>query len=207
MLDLSTVAKSVKNKLDDGGVWLVLLSVKNKDLTVQFDIVANTNDVTWNGKEFTAFPFSMDEVQESTKGSLPSFQLSVCNVERVVQSYIEGDVSHGSGWDVDLMVVHSSNLANNNPEVIYSFKTLSVTADENNVVFTVGMQNPLRQQFPRRRMMTNFCQNTFKARGCTYAGADTICGKTISDCRLKFPNSDRLPILVFSGIPTGSIYA
>ena len=207
MLDLSTVAKSVKNKLDDGGVWLVLLSVKNKDLTVQFDIAANTNDVTWNGKEFTAFPFSMDEVQESTKGSLPSFQLSVCNVERVVQSYIEGDVSHGSGWDVDLMVVHSSNLANNNPEVIYSFKTLSVTADENNVVFTVGMQNPLRQQFPRRRMMTNFCQNTFKARGCTYAGADTICGKTISDCRLKFPNSDRLPILVFSGIPTGSIYA
>lgn len=207
MLDLSTVAKSVKNKLDDGGVWLVLLSVKNKDLTVQFDIVANTDDVTWNGKEFTAFPFSMDEVQESTKGSLPSFQLSVCNVERVVQSYIEGDVSHGSGWDVDLMVVHSSNLANNNPEVIYSFKTLSVTADENNVVFTVGMQNPLRQQFPRRRMMTNFCQNTFKARGCTYAGADTICGKTISDCRLKFPNSDRLPILVFSGIPTGSIYA
>ena len=207
MLDLSTVAKSVKNKLDDGGVWLVLLSVKNKDLTVQFDIVANTNDVTWNGKEFTAFPFSMDEVQESTKGSLPSFQLSVCNVERVVQSYIEGDVSHGSGWDVDLMVVHSSNLANNNPEVIYSFKTLSVTADENNVVFTVGMQNPLRQQFPRRRMMTNFCQNTFKARGCTYAGSDTICGKTISDCRLKFPNSDRLPILVFSGIPTGSIYA
>lgn len=207
MLDLSTVAKSVKNKLDDGGTWLVLLSVKNKDLTVQFDIVANTNDVTWNGKEFTAFPFSMDEVQESTKGSLPSFQLSVCNVERVVQSYIEGDISHGSGWDVDLMVVHSSNLANNNPEVIYSFKTLSVTADENNVVFTVGMQNPLRQQFPRRRMMTNFCQNTFKARGCTYIGSDTTCGKTIADCRLKFPSSDRLPILVFSGIPTGSIYA
>lgn len=207
MLDLSTVAKSVKNKLDDGGTWLVLLSVKNKDLTIQFDIVANTDDVDWNGKTFTAFPFSMDEVQESTKGSLPSFQLSVCNVERLVQSYVEQDTTHGSGWDVDLMVVHSSNLANNNPEVIYSFKTLSVTADENNVFFTVGMQNPLRQMFPRRRMMTNFCQNTFKVRGCTYTGSDTSCGKTISDCRLKFPSSDRLPILVFSGIPTSSIYA
>lgn len=207
MLDLSVVAKSVKNKLDDGGTWLVLLSVKNKDSTIMFDIVANTDDVTWNGKTFTAFPFSMDEVNESTKGSLPTFTLSVCNVERVIQSYVENDASHGSGWDVDMMIVHSSNLANNTPEVQYSFKTLTVTADENNVSFSIGMQNPIRQLFPRRRMMTNYCQNTFKMRGCTYAGADTTCGKTIQDCRLKFPNSDRLPILVFSGIPTGSIYA
>jgi len=207
MLDLSVVAKSVKNMLADGGTWFVLLSVKNKDNSIHFDIVANTDDVEWNGKTFIAFPFSMQDVTESTKGSLPNFTLSVCNVDRIVQSYIEGDVSHGSGWDVDMMVVHSSNLANTNPEVIFSFKTLNVTADENNVTFTIGMQNPLRQQFPRRKMMTNFCQNTFKSRGCTYTGSDTSCGKTIQDCRLKFPGQTRIPALVFSGIPTGSIYA
>ncbi len=206
MTDLSAVAKSVKNKLDDGGVWLVLLSVKNKDNSINFDIVANTDDVTWNSKTFTAFPFKMEDVVESTKGALPSFTLSVCNVERVVQGYIEADETHGSGWDIDLNIVHSSNLASNTPEIQYSFKTINVSADENNVTFTVGMQNPLKQQFPRRKMMTNYCQNTFKTRGCTYSGSDNTCGKTLSDCRAKFFGSDRLPILVFSGIPTGSIY-
>lgn len=207
MLDLSLVAKSVKNSLHDVGSWLVLLSVKNQDDSIVFDIVANTDDVAWNGKTFTAFPFSMQEITESTKGSLPTFTLSVSNVERVIQSYIESDITHGSGWTVDMMVVHSSNLSQTSPEVQFSFTTLSVIADETNVTFTIGMQNPIRQQFPRRKMMTNYCQHTFKQGGCTYAGADESCGKTLANCRAKFVGQKRIPALLFAGIPTGAIYA
>ena len=206
MIDLSVVAKRVKNQISDQGCWFVCMSVNNKDNSINFDIVANTDDVTWNGKAFTAFPFSMEEINESTRGEFPNFTISVSNVERVVQSYIEQDSSHGSGWDVYLDMVHSSYLSSSQAEVSYHFKTLSVLTNEKVVAFNVGKPNPLRLQFPRIKMLPDYCQHTFKQGGCTYVGSDTICGKKLSDCRAKFVGQRRVPALLCPGIPTGAIY-
>ncbi len=203
MIPLSTATKQIKNALYDTGAWLLLLTLKSKDESVTLRICSNTDNVTFENQEFIAFPFSIDEITESNKGELPSISITMSNVQRLVQAYVEQDESLGSGWSVHIDIVHTSTLLR---EIYYDFVTTNVTADESHVVFQCGMQNPLRYQFPRVRMLPNSCQHSFKKGGCTYSGSDLTCSKTFKDCRAKFNGATKIPILAFPGIPTMGIY-
>jgi len=205
MIDISLAAKLAKNSLSDTGSWLVFLDIANKDKSIEFKIVSNTEDITRNSVVYTAFPFELNEMSEATKGNLPTLSLKVSNVGRLIGSYIETDPDFGSGWSVKLEIAHTSNI--NASEIYMEFVSLSSTVDENFVTFTIGMANPIRMQSPRRKFMPNYCQHTFKRLGCTYAGTDTTCDKTIVACRAKFAGSTKIPFLGFPGIPTRAIYA
>ncbi len=203
MIPLSNATKIIKNSLTNTGAWLVLLTLKSKDESVTLRLCSNTDNITFQTQEFIAFPFQVDEITESNKGELPSISITMSNVERLVQAYVEQDETLGSGWSVHIDIVHTSTLLR---EIDYDFITTGVSADEASVVFTCGMQNPLRYQFPRVRMLPNACQHQFKKGGCTYAGSDVTCKKTLADCRAKFSGAARIPILAFPGIPTVGIY-
>jgi len=206
MITLSEASKQLKNSLIQDGVWYILLTFINRDDTITIRIVNNPDDVTFGDNTFTAFPFKIDTITESQKGELPSIKLTLSNVDRVIEGYIEQDPDLGSGWSVHIDIVHESALTSGTAEIAYDFVTTSVTADAKSAVFVCGLRNPLREQFPRVRMLPNSCQNTFKKGGCTYAGADTECTKTLSACRAKFPNASKIPFLGFPGIPGQDIY-
>ena len=206
MITLSEASKQLKNSLIQEGIWYILLTFINRNETITIRIVNNPDDIVFGGNTFTAFPFKIDTITESQKGELPSIKLTLSNVDRVIEGYIEQDPDLGSGWSVHIDIVHESALTNSTAEITYDFVTTSVTSDAKSAVFTCGLRNPLREQFPRVRMLPNACQNTFKKGGCTYAGADTECAKTLSACRQKFPNASKIPFLGFPGIPGQDIY-
>jgi len=168
VLTISSIAKEKKNSLTDTGSWLLLIDLFNQDESVHISICSNTEDVTWNSTDYIAFPFDIDDVPETSHGQLPTIGLKVSNVQRIVQGYVENDPDYGSGWKVELRVVHTSNIESSTPEIALEFTSLSVGADESFVTFQLGMPNPIRMQFPRRKFLPNACQHTFKDSGCGY---------------------------------------
>ena len=206
MIPLSISNIELKNTLFDSGEWLVLLTFKNKDESIVIRVVNNPDDVVFGGETFQAFPFKIDEISESNKGELPKINITLSNVDRLVQAFIENDPDLGSGWSVHIDIVHSSALESGVSEISYDFITMGASATETSAVFSCTMPNPLRYQFPRIRMLPNACQHTFKKSGCIYNGPDESCKKTIQDCRLKFAGAKAIPFLGFPGISTGAIY-
>ena len=89
MLTLSAAAKLLKNTLHSDGAWLLLLEIQVAGLNDIIRVCRNTNDITWNGYTWIAFPFELGDISEDSKGTLPSVELKVSNVTRTLQYYIE----------------------------------------------------------------------------------------------------------------------
>ena len=83
MLSLSAIARKEKNELSTDSAFIVLLDIRLGEETVR--ICYNTEDVTWNGNLYQAFPFTIGEVTENTDGSDPDVELKVDNVSRALQ--------------------------------------------------------------------------------------------------------------------------
>lgn len=60
-LILSAAIAQAKNQLNDPGAWLVLLEINTPALEDPLRLVRNTEDITWDGETWTAFPFDLDE--------------------------------------------------------------------------------------------------------------------------------------------------
>lgn len=214
-ITLTQALVEAKNKIEQDDVWLVLLDLVSPDTLTEMHLCMNTEDVTIGGQLYQAFPFELDEIAENSSGGIGQFSLRVSNIDRVVQQYVEQDVTFGSGWTVTISVHPFSNVGA--PEIQHNFVSLNCTSDINWVVFTIGVENPLKAVFPRQKYSPSLCQRVFKdGIGCPYAGPDTECLKTIAACKEKFPNyatrvngsGDKigLPILIFPGIPSRAIY-
>ena len=94
MLSLSAIARKEKNELSTDSAFIVLLDIRLGEETVR--ICYNTEDVTWNGNLYQAFPFTIGEVTENTDGSDPDVELKVDNVSQALQYAVE-EANGGNG--------------------------------------------------------------------------------------------------------------
>lgn len=216
MISLSQALIQAKNQIESNEAWLICFDFVSPNSDLEFYLVMNNEDVTINGRLYQAFPLELDEIAENNTGGIGQFSIKVSNIDRVVQQYVEQDATFGSGWNVKISVYHTSQNGGT-PEIEHNFISLNCTADINWVVFTIGVENPLKAFFPHQVFSGGLCQRTFKdGVGCPYAGADTECSKTLDSCKTKFPdyrtrrNSSGqrigLPFLAFIGIPRRAIY-
>ncbi len=200
-LNLSALAILEKNKLASDGAWLVLLEIRiSASLIIR--VVRNTEDIVWNGYTWVAFPFELGDVNEDSKGELPSVTLKVSNITRAVQGYIE-QADGGIDMPVVLRVVHSRHLYATEPELEEIFSVQKVTSDNQWVTFTLGGDIPTLLRYPTRRILKNFCPYPYKGSECGYAGVMPACDHTLRSCR-EHGNSVR-----FGGepsIPQGGLY-
>lgn len=214
-----------KNKIEQDVPWLLCLKLVNVagDLTIR--LVNNTENITYQGDEYIAFPFELDPIPEVTRGSLPSVALKVSNVDRQIQSYVEQDATFGSGWSVTLYLVHAGHLAETPPEgqvseIEQEWRSLDLTADNEFLTINLGMPNPMLIQFPAQKFTGGFCQRTFSDDlGCPYATEGknnnyTFCKKTLANCKERFDTQRTnskgekigLPYLAFGGMELRAIY-
>jgi len=112
MLSLSSASLLIKNKLIDTGSWLILLDLTSPDTLTKIRICSNTSDIIRDGELYAAFPFELEELTEQLAGELPTLSLKVSNVNRLIQGYLEQDDALGSGWEVLVQVVHSTDSQN-----------------------------------------------------------------------------------------------
>lgn len=215
-----------KNKVSQEQPWLLFLTLTNVAKTLTLRLVRNTENITFKGHEYVAFPFDIDPIPEASKGSLPTLAIRVSNADRQIQTYIEQDETFGSGWEVLITLAHVSQLNGTTlpdqvAEIEHKFQSLDLVANNEELIINLGVRNPMLVQFPRQIFSGGFCQRTFNdGEGCPYSTQGkvgtsfVICKRTIAQCKERF-DSNRvnslgekigLPFLAFNGIETRGIY-
>lgn len=63
-----------KNKLSSTNPWLILLEINVPSIPpTTVYLVRNTENITFNSQEYTAFPFEIDVSKQVSKGDIPRF--------------------------------------------------------------------------------------------------------------------------------------
>ena len=135
MLSLSAIARKEKNELSTDSAFIVLLDIRLGEETVR--ICYNTEDVTWNGNLYQAFPFTIGEVTENTDGSDPDVELKVDNVSQALQYAVE-EANGGNGTEVVLRVVNSLALETGYAEMEEFFVVTKTQVDHQYITFHLG---------------------------------------------------------------------
>ena len=166
-LALSATAIEEKNKLATDGVWLVALKITIPGVSTPIRVVKNNEDITWQGETWTAFPFEIDEISETSKGEVPQVNVRVSNVSRAMEAYIHDYDAYCKtnglqSITVNIYVVNSKNLGSSTPEVEHVFELKRPKTDSKWATFTLGASNPFKRRFPLNRLMKNYCRYRFK---------------------------------------------
>lgn len=195
-LSLPASLLSAKNAIHSPEAWLLLAEIEFSALSppVTLHLARNNEDVLWRGETWQAFAFELDDMEESSEGKVPSLALRVANVNRMVQGYVERIPEGGLGSPVTLYVAHSGNLAETQVPT-FPFSIISVECSAMWVAIGLGAENPFLRRLPRNSFRANACRWRFRDARCGYAGAETVCGKTLARC-LALANAER-----FGGFP------
>ncbi len=198
MLTLSTASIIEKNKISSTGAWVMALELHHPEGNIL--LVNNTEDLTLGGKQYTAFPFKLEDINEDTK-QMPNVKLSVANVTGTIQRLVEKNKGL-TDCEVNIRIFNT-----NLPDIIELEETFIINASQSKadwVVFTLGTDFSFSRRFPPVRVMKDYCPFKFKSVECGYKGYAQSCNKTLKRCR-ELNNSVR-----FGGeptIPQGGLYA
>ncbi len=204
-LSLSAAATLEKNKLSSDGAYLILLEIQIYGTDIVMRLVRNTEDIVWNGYTWTAFPFTLADVSQTSDGEIPEVTLAVSNVNRIVQSYVE-DANGGGNSPVIIRVVNSNLLDEKDPLLEEYFTATKCSCKEDYVTFTLGMGYKKTRR-PLQRYMKNFCGCKYGSARCGVSAATQAqlpdCDHSLVACRAR-GNSAR-----FGGCPLvgqGGVY-
>lgn len=162
--------------------WFLLLEVifqDKKDAQGQIvegpkiRLVRNTDDVDYQGETYTAFNFDLEMQQETSSGELPSVNLRVSNVSRILEGLLS-QYEGGVGALVNLHVLNTSNLEGD-PELSTQFTVVNSAADADFISFSLGADSPMRKNFPKFIYLANHCRFVYNSPAL--AGAKSPLGK------------------------------
>ena len=200
MLTLSAVAKREKNELYTNSAFIILLEILLGDETAR--ICYNTEDITWNGNVYQAFPFDIGDISENNDGSDPNVQLRVDNTSQALQ-YIVEENNGANGTEVIIRVVNTEALDNTESELEEHFVVTKTSVDKQYITFTLGTEYSSRTRRPVYRYMKNNCPFRYKGIRCGATAEQTSCNHTLTDCRAR-NNSERFG--GFQGIDQRGVY-
>ena len=178
MLNLSAAAIIEKNKLVSDSVWIILLEIATPDDTIR--IASNNTNVEWGGYVWTAFPFIIDDMKYD-KEELIEVPVRISNVTKFMEYFVEyydGLIN----CEVVLRVVNSNFLDEENPELEENFVITSTTTDSSWCTFKLGSGFPLRQRFPKDRLLKDFCPFIYKGVECGSTSSEPDCPRTLYGC-------------------------
>jgi len=204
-LSVATILE--KNRIESGVPFLPLLDIEVIDpatggVVEVLHLVRNNEPVTFNGVEYvpTAFDISLkEEVNAQT-----SLDLSINDYSQALQVYMQA-YGGGVGFNVTFSIVDSSAL-DLPAEIVEYFEVMTASASEYMATWSLGANNNLFLQFPRRRQKRDFCQWRSKDPDtCAYAGSATSCDLTLqgpNGCAAKGNRADGQPQTIrFGGYP------
>lgn len=206
---ISVASVIEKNRIASDVAYLALLAIDVPDPTTGAIVetlryVNNTEDVVVGGQTYTAVQFSIE--LQSASGETPSISLTFFDYTQEVLSKMN-DYAGGVGFNITISVIASNNL-DGTPEITEFFEVTAASASSYQVSFTLGAENALTKQFPKRIQRRDFCPWVFKdVNTCRYSGSLTTCDHTLDGtlgCRAhqNVINFGGMPNLV----PSGSVY-
>ena len=188
MLNLSLALLQEKNKLTATAPWLLLLTLTPPGGSpVRF--ARNTEDIVFDGDTYLAFAFELGELRSGSDGKVQGVGLRVANPDRAFAPLM--DANDGLiGSAVELTVVHAENLAENYADLTLSWIVMSSVVEDEWLSFELGAESPMRRRFPLYAGQPASCNWIFKGAECAYAGAETVCDRSLDRCRV-LGNSSR----------------
>jgi phage-related protein len=193
-LEISSWAIAEKNKVSQGNCWLLLLEFNIPSETQPVRLVRNREDVVFGGYTWQAFNFDINEISESSKGEVPRIDISVSNVDNVMDWYVDRykvwiQTHSYEPIVVKIMLINSGNLSASSPEALYIFELDQPKTDNHNVVFTIVGPNLYRRRYPQTRILSNQCQHETRYGGieCGRAADTTYpdCDYTLDACKAR----------------------
>lgn len=201
MLPLSSTVIDQKNDLHSTDAIILLLELDIPSVIDPLRLARNNSDVSWNGHTWVAFPFDMDEINDTTTGEIPQVAIQIANASRAIEAYlIEYDTwlklnSHRP-IIATIRIVSTADLVNTTPVASFVFEVSHFKTTAATATFFLAQKNIYSLRFPPNRASRK-CRWRFGSVECgVVALPGQTCNKTLSDCR-SFSNSVR-----FGGFPS-----
>jgi len=200
MRTLDSTFKSEKNKSADKPIYLYTIydydGSSNNLYFAEWD-----TDIVYNGITYTRFPITHDFIGENSQNEVDSVKVSIGNVSREIQAYLE--LYDLRGVKVDITLVWADQLADTDAYITDTFYIDSYTADEQAVTFTLTSKfDVIDLTLPVRNYSRNYCSWKFKSTECGYAGATATCNKTKVACKAMAGGSNYARFGGFPSVPS-----
>ncbi len=171
-----------------GGAWLWLVRI-NIPGYASLWYARNTEDIVYGGQTYAANNFDVGLASLSGEGSVPRYGLIVAqDADHTLEDKINATQGAGGGT-VKIIRCHEDFLDNTILELEQLLDILTANSDTKNVVFHLGIPNPLLKKIPLRRYTSKRCPyalpSLFKGPECQYAGGDATCTGLYEDCFTK----------------------
>lgn len=204
MKDVTTTFTAEKNKRENQPILLFILEdydgAGNDLRFARYDA-----DVTFDGLVYTKFPITFDAINENANGMIDTVTVTVCNVSRLIQSYLN-DYDGLRGKKVVIRLVWANQLSDPDAKLDASFYVDTAAADDTDVQFACTTKlDILERKIPGEIYLRTHCRyKTFKDPDtCGYAGTETECNRTKQRCQ-ELGNFERFG--GFPSIPSGTVY-
>ena len=174
--------------------------------------------LTSSEQTYTGIPISSDDIKTSLEGDIPELNITVPNVDRTIESYIQ-NYNYLRNCEVYKITIFARHLPSGstyahigttpdyNSCIIESMYVDSVTSNEESVTFTCKPKFNIANAVLPRRRFTIECSWTYNDTACsvdpTVYSTYTTCNYSLDDCRMR-QNESRFG--GFPAIPKGSIW-
>lgn len=188
-------------------------------------------NILWQGQEYIALPIEASGFAVDS-GAFPRPRIKIANVQGIFSTVINQykdligtkvirkrtavrylDAVNFSGGNP------SANPAEHLDDDIF-FITQKISENKLYIEFELGSALDLNGVYlPRRCVNANYCTFVYRGEECSYVGTqywnrlgvpvisitDDRCGKTVSDCKLRFGDNGELPFGAYPGSSTASV--
>jgi len=169
-----------KNKLYSSGAFIELLEIQMQ--SGQTMRIANNNEnISWGGYSWSRFRFEGGDQSEGDDGESKSVTVRVSNLAGTVQSEVDGVSNYLIGDAAIYRLVHA-DYPDKAPAIIGYFDIMEVAADDEWMVFELGVENFYLNAFPRNSYRRNVCRyQPHQTDVCGYAASNS-CDRSFSAC-------------------------
>jgi hypothetical protein len=167
-----------KNRVASDKAFILLISFVVTDALNNYVetvyLAQNSENYVWQGNTYIASNFKIDI--KSSADSEPELRIDASDPSGFIRERMAA-YGGGIGFATTVTVVNTGN-PNQPAEIQEIFEIVGASQNGFNVSFTLGVDNPLRDRFPRRLMYRDQCTLLYKGTLCKYAGSLPSCDYT-----------------------------
>ena len=190
--DISQEFRTEKDKQENQPICLYEIDGVPEDFKYLAEYDA---DVVFAGHTYKKFPLKRSTITESRGGKVDTLRITISNVSREVQYYLENNDGL-RGEKIRILQVWAGHLDEPTNYIEDIFYIESTVAGEHQAEFNLTSKfDVMDAVVPGRRLGRLYCQWVFKSTECGYSNGETECDKTLTRCRV-LENQER-----FGGFP------
>jgi len=146
-------------------------------------------NLVFQSQTYTAFPVKMEQVEETSEGSLPRVNISIANASRYIGSFAE-NYDGFRGRPLIVRTCFPELVEEEDSHLVDHFVVDSCIISPAECQFIcIPALDVFSVSLPFRRFLRSYCAWTYKSIECGYTGEEpegqTFCRKNLSDCILR----------------------